>query len=107
MNSILLLAASLLTSAPWQTFTAKDGDKPWTYTAKDEDIAKGGWVKMSFTASWKDVVKERPFYAWSGIVFAAHAYDAEGKKLFQASATMQDMMRKVTVTAYGQTLMLK
>ena len=44
MNSILLLAASLLTSAPWQTFTAKDGDKPWTYTAKDEDIAKGGWV---------------------------------------------------------------
>ena len=29
MNSMLLLAASLLTSAPWQTFTAKDGDKPW------------------------------------------------------------------------------
>ena len=96
MNSILLLAASLLTSAPWQTFTAKDGDKPWTYTAKDEDIAKGGWVKMSFTASWKDVVKERPFYAWSGIVFAAHAYDAEGKKLFLKTVNLGDGSRDAT-----------
>lgn len=77
-----LLAVSLLTSAPWQVFETADDGKNWTFSAADSDISEGGWVNVSFTAAWKDVVKKRPFYAWSGIVFAAVAYDENGKKLF-------------------------
>lgn len=90
----LLLAASLLTSAPWQIFETDSDEKGWTFVANDADIADGGWVSMSFTVSWKDVVKKRPFYAWSGVVFAASAFDENGKKLFLRTVNLGDGERK-------------
>ena len=90
----LFFAASLLTSAPWQIFETESDEKGWTFVANDADIADGGWVNMSFTASWKDVVKKRPFYAWSGVVFAASAFDENGKKLFLKTVNLGDGERK-------------
>ena len=81
MTAGLLLAAALLTMAPWQTFEFRDGGKPWTFSAADAEIASGGWVTVDFTVSWNDIVKERPTYAWCGVVFAAKAEDPDGKRL--------------------------
>lgn len=78
---IAILAATLLTSAPWQTFECRDDGKPWMFTASAEDAAKGGWVTVEFTAGWRGIVKERPNYAWSGIVFAAKADGPGGERL--------------------------
>ena len=82
MTTTFFVAAALLTSAPWQTFECRDGAKPWTFSAADADIASGGWVTVDFTVAWSDVVKERPTYAWSGVVFAAKAEDEAGKRLY-------------------------
>ena len=81
MTTGLLLAEALLTTAPWQTFEFRDGGKPWTFSAADADVASGGWVTVDFTAAWSNIVKERPNYAWSGVVFAAKAEDEAGKRL--------------------------
>jgi len=80
-----LPAAELLTSAPWQKW-----DKTWTFVAQDEDIAAGGWLTVSFKAGWKNMVKERPFYAWSGVVFDANALDPNGKKLYLKTLNLGD-----------------
>ena len=82
MTTALIVAAALLTTAPWQTFEFRDGGKPWTFSADDADIASGGWVTVDFTAAWSNIVKERPNYAWSGVVFAAKAEDEAGKRLY-------------------------
>lgn len=89
----LLLAASLLTSAPWQIYKTESDREEWRFIADDADIADGGWVHMSFTASWKGIVKKRPFYAWSGIIFAASAVDEMGKKLFLKTINLGDGSR--------------
>lgn len=79
--TITIFAALLINFAPWQNFESS-ADKPaWTFTAKDDEIAAGGWVTAEFTAEWKGVIKERPFYLWSGVVFSAWAFDSAGKKL--------------------------
>ena len=90
MTFPILFAATLLTSAPWQIFETQDGGAPWSFAAKDADIAEGGWVTVNFTVSWKDIVRERPFYAWSGVVFAAKAFDPEGKPLFLKTKNFGD-----------------
>lgn len=81
MSLVTVIAASLINFAPWQSFESKAENPAWTFAAKDADIAEGGWVTAEFVAGWKGVVKERPFYFWSGIVFSAWAYDSAGKKL--------------------------
>lgn len=93
---VAMLAATLFSSAPWQTFECSDGAKPWVFSASDEDAAKGGWVTMEFTAAWKGIVKERPNYAWSGIVFAAKAEDRNGKRLHLKTMNFGDGDRAET-----------
>ena len=90
MSITAIIAATLLTTAPWQTFKCRDGEKPWTFSAPDADVVEGGWVTMDFTAGWRDIVKERPFYAWCGIVFAAKAEDPNGKRLHLKTVNLGD-----------------
>ena len=90
MSITAIIAATLLTTAPWQTFKCRDGEKPWTFSAPDADVVEGGWVTMDFTAGWRDIVKERPFYAWCGVVFAAKAEDPNGKRLHLKTVNLGD-----------------
>lgn len=89
-SAIATLAATLLTTAPWQKFEYRSGDEKWMFEASDADSAAGGWVTVEFTAGWSGIVKERPFYAWSGIVFAATAEDPAGKKLYLKTENLGD-----------------
>ena len=90
MTVALLFAATLLTTAPYQVFECRDGGKPWTFAADDADAAKGGWVTVDFTVAWAGIVRERPAYAWSGVVFAAKAEDPAGKRLFLKTVNLGD-----------------
>ncbi|MBQ6330733.1 MAG: hypothetical protein IJI35_17070 [Kiritimatiellae bacterium] len=90
MTVALLFAATLLTTAPYQVFECRDGGKPWTFAADDADAAKGGWVTVDFTVAWTGIVRERPAYAWSGVVFAAKAEDPAGKRLFLKTVNLGD-----------------
>ena len=101
MTTTFLVAAALLTSAPWQTFECRDGANPWTFSAADADIASGGWVTVDFTVAWSDVVKERPFYLWSGVVFSAWAFDSAGKKL-HLTACLLTNVKEVSGLSLGR-----
>lgn len=43
--------------------------------------AKGGEIRFELTAGWKDIVKLRPDYPWSGVVVTCTAIDQEGRRL--------------------------
>ena len=89
-SAMAMLAATLLTTAPWQKFECRDGDKPWTFKADDADSVKGGWVTVEFTAGWRGIAKDRPFYAWSGVVFAAKAEGPGGERLHLKTVNLGD-----------------
>ena len=74
--------ADVLYSGPMSGWKPVAGGKVMRFVPAPASYAKGGEVVMDVEVAWRNVVKDRPTYQWSGVIATGTAIDPQGRKVF-------------------------
>ena len=81
-------SAETLFSGPISSWKKVPKSKVMRFVPSPESYARGGEIILEFEAGWKNVVKQRPTYAWSGVIATCTAVDKKGNKVFIITSNM-------------------
>ena len=74
--------ADVLYSGPLSAWKPVAGGKVMRFVPEPSSYAMGGEVVMDVEVAWRNVVKDRPTYQWSGVIATGTAIDPQGRKVF-------------------------
>lgn len=74
--------SGVLYSGPISGWKPVSGGKVMRFAPPRTSYANGGEIVMDVEVGWRDVVKDRPEYQWSGVLATGTAIDPRGRKVF-------------------------
>ena len=74
--------ADILYSGSVSEWKPVSGGKVMRFAPPLASYAKGGEIVMDVEVGWRNVVKDRPKYQWSGVLATGTAIDPQGRKVF-------------------------
>ena len=83
-------AAGEMYSGPISGWKPVSGGKVMRFEPPAAAYAAGGEIVMDVEIGWRNVVKDRPKYQWSGVMATGTAVDPEGRKVFVITRNLGD-----------------